>query len=199
MLGHKHVVCLSKCTWILESLSLCETWLDTRAFAHLSNGDWPDLKKLDLCNNHDPQPSAAVAQLVKGRWPLLEWLSLCGNRSRDACVLGKLIKGDWPLLKTLQLAGNAFTPESAAELIQGNWPLLQKLSVTCRTLNKSVVQTLTRGNWPILTELSLMSTSSREYSHNISDSWCALCNDMCESRWPGIQLFSGYNYLGLIS
>lgn len=122
-LTDEHFACLCTCTWPLKSLSLCRTCLSTSALAHLSNGDWPNLKKLDLCHSEHPLPVAAVVELVKGRWPLLEWLCLCGNFC-DAYVVRELIQADWPLLKTLQLACNAFPPESAADVIRGNWPLL---------------------------------------------------------------------------
>ena len=115
-LHHDQVACLSRCTWPLEYLSLSRTCLDTLALTHLSSGNWPNLKKLDLCKKGDPLPAAAVAELVKGRWPLLKWLCLCNNGFSDACVLSELTKGDWPVLKTLQLACNAFPPESAADL-----------------------------------------------------------------------------------
>ena len=184
----EEVACLTECTWPLESLSLCRVWLNTSALAHLSNGNWPNLKKLDLSNNLIPLPAAAIAQLVKGRWPLLEQLCLCGNGFCDICILSELKRGDWPLLKTLQLDCNAIPPASAGDLIKGNWPLLENLIVTFKTMDRDIVETLTRGNWPNLRELQLSSDSSDEASDDIWFAAQADCIDMCESKWPGIQL-----------
>ena len=189
LMGDEEVACLSTCTWPLVCLSLYRVWLDTPAVAHLSSGNWPNLKKLNLSNNNFPLPAAAIAQLVQDRWPLLECLCLYGNGFDDIDVLRQLKRGDWPLLKVLQLDCNALPPASAADLIEGNWPLLQKLRVSFSTVDSYTVETLERGKWPDLRELQLHSESCDDEAVDHS---CvaaqADCLDMCESTRPGIQL-----------
>jgi len=78
--------------------------LDETALLHLSKGNWPCLKKLDMCNNKRPLSSKAISHLSDAKWPLLEWLCLTNNGFSKASVLRELSKADWPLLKTLQVS-----------------------------------------------------------------------------------------------
>ncbi len=84
------------------SMYLCRLNLDETALLHLSKGNWPCLKKLDMCNNIRPLSSTAISHLSDAKWPLLEWLCLTNNGFSKASVVRELSKADWPLLKTLQ-------------------------------------------------------------------------------------------------
>ena len=83
-------------------MCLCRLSLDDPALFHLSKGNWPCLKKLDMCNNEHPLSTEAISHLSEAKWPQLEWLNLTNNGFSKASVLRELSKADWPLLKTLQ-------------------------------------------------------------------------------------------------
>ena len=107
--------------WFSRSLLyLCRLHLDEAALLHLSKGNWPCLKKLDMCNNEQPLSSKAISHLSDAKWPLLEWLCLTNNGFRKAGVLTELSKADWPLLKTLQVSNMlhaAATSCNASEIL----------------------------------------------------------------------------------
>ncbi len=85
-------------------LYLCRLYLDEAALLHLSKGNWPCLKKLDMCNNERPLSSKAISHLSDAKWPQLEWLCLTNNGFNQTSVLMELSKANWPLLKTLQVS-----------------------------------------------------------------------------------------------
>ncbi len=87
-----------------QLLYLCRLYLDEAALLHLSKGNWPCLKKLDMCNNEEPLSSKAISHLSDAKWPLLEWLCLTNNGFNQTSVLMELNKADWPLLKTLRVS-----------------------------------------------------------------------------------------------
>ena len=185
------LITLKDCTWPLHSLDLCKLDLSTRPLSHLSQGNWPNLKKLDLSDSKFPVSAQAIARLAEGQWPLLEWLSLCRNSFHSTRVLAELIKGDWPLLQTLQVSGNAFAPGSAHHLIKGSWPVLQTLLVSFQVVDRALMRTLVQGRWPNLMQLKTECMTPHGPAPHPSPSWSAMeadCMGICQLRWPDIEL-----------
>jgi len=101
-------------------MCLCRLSLDDPALLHLSKGNWPCLKKLDMCSNEHPLSTEAISHLSEAKWPQLEWLNLTNNGFSKASVLRELSKADWPLLKTLQ-ASNILHAAATGFIAHNTW------------------------------------------------------------------------------
>jgi len=112
---------LVKGRWdVLEDLDLsCNPLLDAAAIAQLVQGNFPNLRTLNL--SYGMLDAGAIDYLVRGAWPHLAHLYL-----HDECLEGFLdipafsvhLLGNWPLLQTLVLS--AVDVHAAAFLLSGS-------------------------------------------------------------------------------
>ena len=97
----------------LQQLSFFASPLNPQTAAKLSEGDWPRLKKLDLC--HCVYSAEVLQHIATGSWPALTSLNISRYKQPESryfqmkdsmlTTLDPLQTSQWPLLEELKAHG----------------------------------------------------------------------------------------------
>ena len=130
--------------------------LDAASMAHLAEGVWPSLSKLDLSSTN--VNADGILSLSEGHWPSLQELCLGGKPRLCMETLELIFKSQaWPMLFKLSLRDMKIDTACS-----GNVPFtmacLQALTVHSTPLDAKIVAVFVRAPWPCLTALTLSNT-----------------------------------------